>query len=227
MRIQLIEDHSRLASHICKGLTAAGFTVDCFGQAEPALEKLSDAQYDAVILDLGLPDRDGLEVLRTIRYRGSAVPVIILTSRVQVADRVKGLNAGADDYLTKPFAMEELVARLNALLRRPADFLDSILTAGNLTFDSATREVRIEGTPVALSHRESALLEHLMRRSGKVVRKTQLEDDLYGASGDHAANSLEVLVHRLRRKLARLGASVGVQTIRGVGYLLAPAASPA
>ena len=222
MRILVIEDHERLASHVCKGLRAASFSVDSLGRGDEGLTALGLVRYDAVVLDLGLPDQDGLKVLRTLRSQGNSVPVLILTSRIQVSDRVKGLDAGADDYLTKPFAMEELVARIHALLRRPTDTLGKVLSAGNLTLDAGAREVRVQEAQLPLSKREMSLLEHLLRRTGKVVPKGLLEDSLFELSEGASVNAVEVLVHRLRKKLGDAGAAVSIHTVRGVGYILAP-----
>lgn len=171
------------------------------------------------MLDLGLPDQDGLDFLRELRQAGVAVPVIILTTRIKVDERVAGLNAGADDYVTKPFAFEELEARLRALLRRPATNVGDLLSVGNLSFDTQTREISVNGLPALLTAKELALLEQLMRRAGRVVSKVFLEDNIYGTAGD-SANSLEVLTHRLRARLRELGADVTIHTVRGVGYMM-------
>jgi DNA-binding response OmpR family regulator len=220
LRILLIEDHERLSEHIRHGLEMAEFSVEAFSQGDEGLAALETSRFDAVVLDLGLPDRDGLDVLRALRARGDRTPVLILTSRIQVADRVKGLDAGADDYLTKPFAMEELRARLNAILRRPSESLGTVLSAGNLSFDSGAREARVAGRPLALTRRETSLLEHLLRRNGKVVPKDFLEDSLFGLEDGASANTVEVLVHRLRKKLELAAADAVVHTVRGVGYVL-------
>ena len=176
--------------------------------------------YDVAILDLGLPDGDGIEVLSTARRSGLVIPFLLLTARDTVDDRVLGLNAGADDYLTKPFAMDELVARTKALLRRPGLALGVILEAGNIQFDSVGREVLVAGKPLSLPRKELDVLEHLMRRAGRVVPKTVLEDKLYGAGDELESNAIPVHVSHLRRKLIAAGASLEIHTIRGVGYLL-------
>lgn len=222
MRILLIEDHVALAELMEKGLAAAGISVDRYGRGDLGLAALEATPYDAVVLDLGLPDRDGLQVLKAARRRGRTVPILILTSRVRVADRVQGLDSGADDYMVKPFAMEELIARLRALMRRPASTLGQVMRAGKISFDVAARHVEIDGTPMPFSPREMDLLEHLMRRVGKVVSKSFLEANLYGAEEDLSSNSLEVLLHRLRKKLLGADAAVTIHTVRGVGYMLAP-----
>jgi DNA-binding response OmpR family regulator len=178
-----------------------------------------------MILDLGLPDADGLDVLTEMRDRGDATPVLILTARGSLKDRVSGLQSGADDYLVKPFALEELVARLQALLRRPGNLLGLALRLGNVTLDTIARQVFVGEAPVAFSAREVAVLEHLLRRSGRVVAKTLLESSLYGLSQEVGSNAVEVYVHRLRRHLAEIGASVQVHTVRGVGYMIAEEAA--
>jgi len=221
LRLLLVEDHQRLATLMRKGLKTAGFDADIVGTADEASAALGAAQYDAMVLDLGLPDRDGIDLLRTVRERSDPIPVLVVTSRIQVADRVLGLNAGADDYLTKPFAMDELAARLRALLRRPVATLAPTLGCGNLSLQPATRAAYVNEAPVMLSPREVSLLENLLRQAGKVVTKAALEDSLYGAFHDATPNSLEVMVHRLRRKLTSAGASATVHTVRGVGYMIA------
>jgi DNA-binding response OmpR family regulator len=165
--------------------------------------------YDAIVLDLGLPDEDGRTVLAEWRRSGNTTPVLILTAR-----------DGADDYLLKPFAMAELVARLKALLRRPSGALGTRLEVGNVCFDTVSREVEINAHAVTLARRELTLLEHLLRRAGRVVDREVLEDRIYGFGEDLKSNSLEVTVHRLRRKLAEGGATAGIHTVRGVGYFL-------
>ena len=218
LRILLIEDHERLSEHIRHGLETAEFAVEAFSHGDEGLAALEASRFDAVVLDLGLPDRDGLEVLRALRARGDRTPVLILTSRIQVADRVKGLDAGADDYLTKPFAMEELRARLNAILRRPSEELFDFERSES--FDSGAREAQVAGQPLALTRRETSLLEHLLRRNGKVVPKGFLEESLFGLEDGASANTVEVLVHRLRKKLEQAAADAVVHTVRGVGYVL-------
>ncbi|HEY1798198.1 MAG TPA: response regulator transcription factor [Stellaceae bacterium] len=221
MRLLLVEDNERFAALLKQGLAAAGFTVDVLSTAADAAAALRTSRPDVVILDLGLPDADGLTVLSEMRDRGDATPVLILTARGSVKDRVGGLQSGADDYMVKPFALEELVARLHALLRRPGNLLGLALRLGNLTLDTVARQVFVGEAPVAFSAREVAVLEHLLRRSGRVVAKTLLESSLYGLSQEVGSNAVEVYVHRLRRHLAEIGASVQVHTVRGVGYMIA------
>jgi DNA-binding response OmpR family regulator len=219
MRLLLVEDNERFASLLKQGLAGSGFAVDVLPTAEEAQAALDTGRWDIVVLDRGLPDEDGLAVLTDMRARGDATPVLILTAHGSLKDRVTGLQRGADDYLVKPFALEELVARLQALLRRPGNLLGLALRLGNLTLDTVARQVFVDERPIAFSAREVAVLEHLLRRSGRVVAKTQLETSLYGPS-EVGSNAVEVHVHRLRRHLAETGASVQVHTVRGVGYLI-------
>jgi len=223
MRLLLVEDNDELSELVVKSIGPAGFSADRVATAADAISVLGSTHYAAVILDLGLPDEDGLAVLRSLRSRQSAVPVLILTARDGVNDRVAGLRAGADDYLVKPFAVEELLARLEALLRRPGQLLGKSLELGNLVFDTAARQIFIDGAPQVLSARELALLEILMRRSGRVVSKRVVEDQIFGLSNDVGSNAVEVYIHRLRKSLQDLGANVAIHTIRGVGYLISGA----
>jgi two-component system response regulator TctD len=180
-------------------------------------------QYDGLVLDLGLPDGDGLSLLRRLRAQGSAMPVLVLTARDAPEDRVIGLDAGADDYLIKPFHMPELVARVRALLRRPGATFGIVLTLGNLVLDTTTRRVQVDGAVVALSVRETTLLEHLLRHQLNVVSREVLEQSLYSFESQLGSNAIEVLVHRLRRKLADSTANLCIHTVRGVGYVLTEA----
>lgn len=220
MRLLLVEDNERLVEALKKGMEREGFALDCFDTVEDGESALHTVRYDALILDLGLPDGDGLSLLKGLRARGESTPVIILTARDAVEDRVRGLDHGADDYLLKPFALEELVARVRALLRRPGGVLGMTLTAGNVSFDTSAREVRVGERPIAISRREMGVLEQLMRRNGRVVPKDVLEDSLYGFEEEVSSNSVEVHISRLRKRLGNAGASVSVHTLRGVGYLL-------
>jgi len=221
MRLLLVEDNKELAALVCKGLDAAGFAADVVETATDARAVLATTRYAAVVLDLGLPDEDGLAVLGELRGRADATPVLVLTARGGVRDRVLGLRGGADDYLVKPFAMEELVARLQALLRRPGELLGRSLKLGNVIFDTEARQVFVATVPQLFSAREVALLEILMRRGGRVVSKKLVEDQLFGLDIDIGSNAIEVYIHRLRKQLADSGANIQIHTIRGLGYLIA------
>jgi DNA-binding response OmpR family regulator len=223
MRVLVIEDNEQLAGLVAEGLKAAGYTADHVATASDATHVLATTRYAAVILDLGLPDADGLSVLRDIRHRKDAIPVLVLTARAGVHDRVEGLRSGADDYLIKPFAFEELLARLEALLRRPRQMLGLLLSIANLTLDTESRQAFIDERPELLSAREIAVLEILLRRKGRVVPKKMVEDQLFGVAGEVSSNAIEVYIHRLRKQLADRGAKVQIHTIRGVGYMIAEA----
>lgn len=226
MRVLIIEDNEELARLIAKGLADAGYAVDHMATAADACQALTTTRYATIILDLGLPDADGLTLLREIRHRRDPVPVLVLTARAGVRDRVEGLKSGADDYLVKPFAFEELTARLEALLRRPHGLLGMSLTLANLSFDASTRQAVVDGEPRILSARECDVLEILLRRKGHVVSKGVVEDQLYGLSGEVSSNAVEVYVHRLRKSLADAGARVRIHTVRGVGYLIGENRNP-
>lgn len=219
MRILLVEDSERLAEFLVKGLSNSHFAVDHVLTGEDALAAVSATHFDAIVLDLGLPDQDGLSVLQQMRDRSCLSPVLILTARDQVADRVNGLNVGADDYLTKPFAMEELVARLKALLRRPGGAMGTILNLGDLSFDTTGPQAKVKEVPLHLSRRELALLEILLRRANKVISRRMLEDSIYTFGEEIESNALEANVSRLRRKLAQAKARIDIHTVRGVGYM--------
>jgi DNA-binding response OmpR family regulator len=221
MRLLIVEDNEELAGLLAKGLQTAGYQADILSTVEEAKSVLGKTFYAALILDLGLPDGDGLELLREIRQQNNPIPVMVLTARGGLQDRVHGLRSGADDYLVKPFALEELIARLEAQLRRPGHLLDSNLRIANLEFDTQNRQASIDDQPQLFSAREIAVLELLMRSKGRVVSKKQVEDHIFGHSGDVASNAIEVYVHRLRKQLSERGARAQVHTIRGVGYLIA------
>ncbi len=221
MRLLIVEDNEELAELLAKGLRTAGYEADILSSIEEARSVLETTFYAALILDLGLPDGDGLELLRELRHRNNPIPILVLTARGGLHDRVHGLRSGADDYLVKPFALEELIARLEAQLRRPGQLLGSSLRIANLEFNTQSRQASIDEQPQVLSARETAVLELLMRSKGRVVSKKQVEDHIYGHSGDVGSNAIEVYVHRLRKQLSDRGAKVQVHTIRGVGYLIA------
>ena len=218
MRVLIVEDDPVLADGLTRSLRHSAFAVDCVLDGEQADHVLAAQKYDLVILDLGLPKLDGFEVLKRLRRRGSAAPVLVLTARDALADRVKGLDLGADDYLTKPFDLPELEARARALIRRGQSGGGSLLTHGPLTLDTSGRRATLDGAALELSARELGVLEVLMLRSGRVVNKDQLAEQLYGWDDEVGSNAIEVYVHRLRKKLEPAG--VAIRTIRGLGYLL-------
>jgi two-component system, OmpR family, response regulator QseB len=217
MRVLLAEDDPMIGASVREGLRQDGFTVDWVADGRAAELALADGVHDALLLDLGLPRRAGLDVLGAMRKRGDARPVLILTARDAVADRVAGLDAGADDYMVKPFELGELAARLRALLRRSAGRAAPLLAHGEVELDPAAREVRRNGEPVELSAREFALLEALLARPGAILSRAQLEEKLYGWSDPVESNAVEVHIHALRRKL---GADF-IRNVRGVGWKVA------
>lgn len=219
MRILLVEDDRLLGSGVRAGLMQAGFVVDWAMDGEAADAALAAQAFDLVVLDLGLPRLDGLTLLRRLRGVGATVPVLILTARDTVAERVAGLDAGADDYLVKPFDLAELQARLRALSRRAAGAADPLIRLGRLSIDPASRRVILDGTAVLLSAREFAILEQLGRNAGRVLSKDQIVDKLYGWGEEVESNTVEVHIHHLRRKLY----PELIRTVRGVGYTI-PAA---
>lgn len=221
MRFLLVEDNAELARLLTAGLVAQGLAADVVETAADARLALGSIRYSAMILDLGLPDEDGMNVLKELRRDRDPLPVLVLTARGSVDDRVQGLRAGADDYLVKPFALEELVARLHALMRRPGELLGRSLSIANLVFDTESRQIFVDGRPELFSARESAVLELLMRRQGRVVTKKAVEDQIFGMSSDVASNAVEVYVSRLRKHLTECQALLQIHTIRGVGYMIA------
>ncbi len=218
MRLLIVEDNEHLARGLTNLFRAKGYAVDCAPGGEDADAALHTQPYDLVILDLGLPDMDGLEVLRRVRRRKSRVPVLILTARDSIQKRVDGLNLGADDYLGKPFALAELEARAGALIRRGVGGESPVLRHGRLTLDTVGRVARIDGVPLDLPRRELCLLELLLLRCGQVVGKQTLLEKLFGFDDEAGLNAIELYVHRLRKKLEPAG--IHVRTIRGLGYLL-------
>lgn len=216
MRLLVVEDTPALSAQLRQGLSDAGFAVDCAMDGEEALHLGETEPYDAVVLDLGLPRVDGLTVLRRWRAQERAMPVLILTARDSWSEKVEGLNAGADDYLAKPFAMAELVARLNALIRRANGVARPELVFGQVRLDTATRSVSRQGAPVRLTALEYGLFSYLALNAGRPVSKTELTEHLYAQDFDRDSNTLEVIVARLRRKLG----DALIETVRGQGYRL-------
>ncbi|MDB5829302.1 MAG: family transcriptional regulator [Variovorax sp.] len=217
MRLLVVEDDPMIGRAIRQGLIAAGYAVDWAEDGKIAELALANGVYDLVMLDLGLPARDGMTVLEQLRRSGNHVPVIIVTARDAVDQRVAGLNAGADDYLLKPFDLDELIARVRALLRRRAGVGSSLLTAGALSLDTVRKSVTKEGAPVSLSVREFALLEVLMQQPGAVLSREKLEESIYGWDDEIGSNAIEVHLHNLRKKLG----AQAIVNVRGVGYRLA------
>ncbi len=216
MRLLLVEDDALLGDGIHAGLKLADHAVDWARDGEAAHLALLDHEYDACVLDLGLPKRDGLSVLKALRERGSRLPVLVLTARDASADKVAGLDAGADDYLTKPFDLPELLARLRALVRRAAGEARPTLEHAGVVLDPGARQVTFNGQPVALSAREFALLEDFLRHKNHIRTRAQLEEGLYAWGEETGSNTVEVYVHHLRKKF---GADF-IRTVRGLGYQL-------
>lgn len=214
MRILLVEDDELIGDGIAAGLRDDGHAVDWVRDGEAALAAASTHDYAALVLDLGLPKRDGLDVLRRLRAAGNAVPVVILTARAAVEERVAGLDAGADDYLAKPFSLDELGARLRAIARRATGRATPVLASGRIALDPAAHAVTVAGQPVSLSAREFTLMQLLMENAGRVLPRERLEQALYGWNEEIESNAVEVHIHHLRRKLGKQS----ILTVRGVGY---------
>ncbi len=223
MRILVVEDDDKIASFLAKGLKQSGFSVDTASDGEEALSLCRSVNYDSVVLDIMLPKLDGLSVLRTIRREKKLVPVLLLSAKASVDNRVTGLQAGADDYLTKPFAFSELLARLQALIRRATHVTEpTTLAVGDLSMNLLTREVFRAGQKIDLQSREFALLELLLRHPGRPITKTMILEHIWDYSFDPQTNVVDVLAHRLRSKLEKGFPSKIVHTIRGVGYVIKP-----
>lgn len=219
MRILLIEDDTLIGDGLKVGLTKLGFSVDWFVSGEAGFQALAAAPWDAVVLDLSLPERDGLDILRQWRQQGQDVPVLILTARDALDQRVQGLQLGADDYLCKPFALTEVAARLQALIRRRHGQLQPELKHGKVVMAPGSHSVLYDGEAVSLKSRELALLELFLRNPGRVLTRSQLEEKLYSWDEDVSSNAVEVHIHHLRKKLG----SQFIRTVHGVGYTLGAA----
>ncbi len=216
MRVLLVEDDRRIASDIARALDAAGYVVESVSDGEEAWFRGDTEDYGAIILDLGLPKMDGLSVLKRWRAGGRHMPVLILTARGSWAERVDGIDAGADDYLPKPFRMEELLSRLRAIVRRASGQASSVITAGDVTLDERQMRVSVRGVPIALSPLEYRVVAYLLMRRGRLVPQAELDENVYGHGEDHGSNALEVLIGRVRRKL---GVDL-IETRRGFGYIV-------
>lgn len=220
MRLLIAEDNRRLGHYLRTALSDRGFTVDLVETAGDAEAALFSVDYKALILDLGLPDADGVSLLKTMRTNNDMRPVLILTARDSTQMLVDTLNSGADDYLCKPFEMDELVARIRALLRRPGERKSVAMTEANLLLNTVEREVRVDGKVLEVPRREFYALELLLRRTGSVVSKATMENMLYAFGDEISSNAVEVVIHRLRKRLLDAHAQVAIHTIRGVGYML-------
>jgi two-component system response regulator QseB len=217
MRLLLIEDDPMIGGAVRQGMKQQGFTVDWVTDGRSGLSAVANAVYDAVVLDIGLPRMDGLTLLQDLRSRGDAVPVLIISALDAVPDRIAGLNAGADDYLLKPFDLDELIARVRSLLRRHVKTPSSVMSTGSLRLDPVQRTVTHKGHDLSLTAKEFSILEALMRRPGAVLSRGRLEESIYGWGEEIGSNAIEVHLHNLRRKL---GSDV-IKNIRGVGYRIA------
>lgn len=220
MRLLVVEDDSKLAALLRQGLKEQGFAVDVCREGSAGLELALGTEYDAVILDVMLPGKDGLQVLRALRQRGRRVAVLMLTARSSVEDRIRGLDLGADDYLPKPFAFAELLARLRAITRRPPVEPATVLKEADLELDSARREVRRNGRRIELTAKEFALIEYLLRKKEIVVTRSMILDNVWGMDYDGGSNLVEVYVNYLRRKVDQDFEPKLIHTVRGVGYVL-------
>jgi DNA-binding response OmpR family regulator len=219
MRLLLVEDNLSLANGLVHSLAQSSYVTDAVHTGRAAITACATTSYQLVIMDLGLPDMDGLEVLRRLRQRGMTSPVLILTARDELQDRILGLDAGGDDYLAKPFELSELEARIRALLRR-GSITSATLRFGKIEFDPLSHQATIDGCLIDLTGRELAVLELLLRRPGRIVSKQQLLESMYTSADDANPSVIEVFVSRLRRKLDEGGAGVGIRVLRGLGYRL-------
>jgi len=220
MRLLAVEDERELSELVKANLGRHGFAVDLAATLADARACLRTNAYDVILLDLQLPDGNGLDLLRAVRDTGQTIPVIALTARDTIADRVAGLNQGADDYLVKPFALDELVARIHAVVRRMSGAKGVRLRLGNLSFNPATQDVSVDDRSLTVPRRELATLEVLMRAGGRVVTRDRLTDELYGHGEEPASNAVDSHISRLRKRLSEAGSDVSIQVIRGVGYAM-------
>jgi DNA-binding response OmpR family regulator len=224
MRLLLVEDEPEMSAMLAAALRRQGFVVDAARSLAVAEEAISSAEHDAVILDRKLPDGEGLSLLPKLRARERHTPVIVLSAMGSTEERVAGLDIGADDYLAKPFSIDELLARLRAVLRRPTELRLAPVVVANLSLDLENRQASVDGVPLELPRRELLVLEALMRRSGRSVTRAVLEEAVYGFDDEIASNTLDAHISRLRRRIAEAGAHIDIHAIRGIGYLIRPAA---
>jgi two-component system OmpR family response regulator len=220
MHILVAEDERKIARFVRQALVEQGFTVDLVHDGDQAYEMVSTQPYDVIVLDIMLPGRDGLSILRNLRERHSTVPVVLLTARSELNERLEGLNLGADDYVTKPFFIEELIARIHAVHRRSTGETLSVLQVGDLSLNLLTREVKVGERSVELTAREFSLLEFLMRSPGRVVTRTQILEHVWSYDFDPSTNLVDVYIQRLRKKLSPEGEPQYIETVRGVGYAI-------
>lgn len=220
MRVLVVEDEPKTAEFIRRALLEAGLTVEVAGNGNAALATLAAREFDAVVLDVMLPGRDGVSVVREMRGRENSTPVLLLSARGEVNERVNGLNAGADDYLAKPFALEELIARVRALLRRGTESRDIVLRVGNLTLDTTTRIARRGDRKIELTNREFRLLEYLMRSAGRVCGRMMIIEQVWEYDFDPGSNVVDVYIRKLREKIDGPSEPKLLQSVRGAGYLI-------
>ena len=220
MRILLVEDDEAVAAFVAGGLAQEGFSIDTAAEGRDAFHRALDESYDLIILDVVIPHIDGLELLGRLRKQGSAVPVLILSAKDSLEDRVRGLNCGADDYLVKPFGFAELLARVRALLRRPADIAKSSLLVGHLKVDFSARKVTRDGRTISLTRKEFALLEYLVRNRGTVLTRAMIAEHVWDQHFDSFSNTIDVYIRYLREKLEDGSEQKLIHTVRGVGYVL-------
>ncbi len=220
MRLLVVEDEQKVASFIQQGLTEEGHAVDLAPDGDMGLAMALDRVHDLIVLDISLPKKDGIDVLKTVRQAGIKTPILLLTVRANIEDKVLGLDAGADDYLTKPFAFEELVARIRALLRRRSDAAPPLLQVADITLDPARRTVTRDGEPIELTPREFTLLDYFMRNPGRVLTRTMIAEHVWDYNFDTSTNVIDVYINYLRKKIDTDREPKLLRTVRGVGYVL-------
>lgn len=218
MNVLYVEDEAKIADFVCAGLKEQGFVIDYCNNGDEGYSKAMDHDYDVIILDIMLPGKDGLAILKSLRRAGRNIPVILLTARNELDDRLEGLNLGADDYLAKPFFVEELIARIHAVIRRISGERQNILSVNGIKLDRITREVTCNQKIVELTTREFNLLEYLMRSPGRVFTRTQILEHIWGYDFNPNTNLVDVCIQRIRKKLDKLGGSNCLESVRGVGY---------